>query len=60
MVTSPMLDVMTFVLASVPIVAGLFLVLRSFRERSRVALARVKASGPTVPEGARRPASHRM
>lgn len=55
-----MLDVVTFVLASLPIVAGLFLVLLSFRERSRVALARVKTGGSVVPDGARSPASQRM
>jgi len=48
MVTSAMRDLVTFVLASIPIVAGLLLVLSSLKERSRVAVARAKAGRPTT------------
>ena len=60
MVASPILDVVTFVLASVPIVAGLVLVLFSAKEHSRAAVARVKAGDPIAPDVARASASHRM
>ena len=60
MVASPILDVVTFVLASVPIVAGLVLVLFSVKEHSRVAVARVKAGGPATPDVARTAASRQM
>jgi len=60
MVASPILDVVTFVLASVPIVAGLVLVLFSVKEHSRVAVARVKAGGPVGPDVARTAASRQM
>jgi hypothetical protein len=59
MVASPMLDLVTFVLASVPIVAGLALVLFSLKERSRVAAAPVKACESNTPIIARSAASHR-
>ena len=59
MVTSAMRDLVTFVLASVPIVAGLLLVLSSLKERSRVAVARVKAGHPTTSDGARAAQSRR-
>jgi len=52
MVTAAVLDLVTFVLAALPIVAGLVLVLFSFKERSRLAAAPVKArdrSAPTLP-----------
>jgi len=59
MVASPMLDLLTLVLASVPIVAGLALVLLSLKARSRVAAAPVKAGEPNTPDVARSAASHR-
>ena len=59
MVTSAMRDLVTFVLASIPIVAGLLLVLSSLKERSRVAVARVKTAHATTSEGARAAQSHR-
>lgn len=60
MVTSPMLDLVTFVLACVPIVAGLALVFFSLKERSRVTAAPVKARDRSAPADARAPISDRM
>jgi len=48
-----MLDIVTFVLACVPIGAGFILVLFSLKERSRVAGVRVKAGDPTTLDAAR-------
>jgi hypothetical protein len=45
-----MLDIVTFVLACVPIVAGLMLVLFSLKERSRTAGVPMKAGDPTTPD----------
>ena len=59
MVTSAMRDLVTFVLASIPIVAGLLLVLSSLKERSRVALARAKAGRPATSDRVRAPHSRR-
>jgi len=59
MVTSAMFDLVTFVLASIPIVAGLLLVLSSLKERSRIAVARVKAGRPATSDVARAAHSHR-
>jgi hypothetical protein len=53
MVTSAMRDLVTFVLASIPIAAGLLLVLSSLKERSRVAVARAKAGRPTTSDRVR-------
>lgn len=58
MVTSAMRDLVTFVLASIPIVAGLLLVLSSLKERSRVAVARTKTGHPTTTHRARTAHSH--
>lgn len=60
MVASPMLDLVTFVLACVPIVAGLALVCFSLKERSRVAAAPVKAGDRSAPADPRAPISDRM
>jgi len=54
-----MLDLVTFVLASVPIVAGLALVLFSLKERARAAAAPVKACESNTTVVARSAASHR-
>lgn len=59
MVASPMLDLVTFVLATVPIVAGLALVLFSLKERARAAAAPVKACESKTSVVARSAASHR-
>jgi hypothetical protein len=48
-----MRDLVTFVLASIPIIAGLLLVFSSLKERSRVAVARAKAGRPTTSHRAR-------
>jgi hypothetical protein len=48
-----MFDLVTFVLASIPIVAGLLLVLSSLKERSRAAVAQVKAGRPTTSDVSR-------
>ena len=59
MVASPMLDLVTFVLASAPIAAGLALVLFSIKGRSRVSTAPVKACESNTRVVARSAASHR-
>jgi hypothetical protein len=59
MVTSAMRDLVTFVLASIPLVAGLLLVLSSLKERSRVALARANAGRPTTSDRVGAPHSRR-
>lgn len=59
MVTSVMLDLVTFVLASIPIVAGLLLVLSSLKERSRAGLARVEAATVTAADATRAAHPHR-
>jgi hypothetical protein len=59
MVTPAMFDLVTFVLASIPIVAGLILVLYSLKERSRVAVAQAKAGRPTASDVSRAAHAHR-
>ncbi len=49
-----MLDIVWLVLACIPIVSGLFLVLLSVKERSRAAMAAVKAAPPTPSDSASR------
>jgi hypothetical protein len=53
-----MRDLVTFVLASIPIAVGLLLVLSSLKERSRVAVARTKTGRPTTTHRARAAHSH--
>jgi hypothetical protein len=54
-----MLDLVTFVFAAVPIVAGLVLVFFSFKERSRLAAAPVKADDRSTSPVTRAAASDR-
>jgi hypothetical protein len=54
-----MFDLVTFVLASIPIVAGLLLVLSSLKESSRVAVAQAKAGRPTASDVSRAAHAHR-
>lgn len=49
MVTAAVLDLVTFVLAALPIAAGLVLVLFSFKERSRLSAAPVKTGDRRAP-----------
>ena len=48
-----MLDVVTFVLACIPIVSGFILVFCAFKERWRVAVVPKKASDPAAADAVR-------